>query len=119
MRIYHHTLERSKSRKSIIFKVHVDDRFGKQRINQALLSGWRAKLAEKRLFFDKDDWDDDVARKFVGIMVLKIARDEYQGTHFLNNVDAESNMEIHFWAYQFLSNKKASHAWKILNGDIQ
>ncbi len=119
MRVYHHTLQRSKSGKSIIFRIYVNDAFGEQRINYASLSGWRAQLAEKHLLFDHEDWNDDVARKFVGMMVLKAAHDQYQGTQFLNHVKEESEMAIHFWAHQFLKNRKASSAWKILNGDAQ
>ena len=119
MRHYHHVLEKSKSQKSMIYKTYVDDVFGKQVFNHMVLTGWRARLAEKHLSFDKTDWDEDLARKFVGIMVLKMARDKYQGSQFLDKVCTESNMEIHFWAYQFLSNKKASTAWKILNGDAK
>lgn len=119
MRVYHHILQRSKSGKSIIFKIYINDIFGEQRINYASLCGWRASLAEKHLSFDQEDWNDDVARKFVGMMTLKIARDQYQGARFLNHVKAASDMEIHFWAYQFLKNRKALNAWKILNGDIR
>lgn len=119
MRIYHHVLQRSKSGKSVIFKIYVNDVFGEQKINYASLSGWRARLAEKHLLFDQEDWNDDIARKFVGMMVLRIARDQYQGIQFLNHVKGESEMGIHFWAHQFLKNKKASSAWKILNGDAQ
>ncbi len=119
MRVYHHVLQKSKSGKSIIFKIHVNDIFGEQTFRYAALSGWRAKLAEKHLLFDRENWDDDIARKFVGMMVLKTARDSYQGTKFLNHVKSESDMEIHFWAYQFLKNEKAKTAWKVLNGDEQ
>ena len=118
MRIYHHILQKSRSGKSIIFKIYVNDVFGQQQINYASLSGWRAKLAERHLFFDQEDWNGDIARKFVGMMALKAARDQYQGTRFLNHVKEESEMEIHFWAHQFLKNRRASSAWKILNGDV-
>ncbi|MDE0525349.1 MAG: hypothetical protein OXI27_01940 [Thaumarchaeota archaeon] len=119
MRIYRHVLQKSKSGKSILFRIYVSDVFGEQKFNYASLSGWRAELAEKHLLFDHDDWNDDIARKFVGIMALKIAHDRYQGTQFLNRVKQESDMEIHFWAYQFLRNPKAPGAWKMLNGDAQ
>lgn len=117
MRVYHHVLKKSKSGKSVIFKIYVNDVFGDQNINYASLFGWRAKLAEKHLLFDQEDWNDDLARKFVGMMILKIARDQYQGLQFLNHVKRESEMEIHFWSHQFLKNKRALNAWKILNGD--
>ena len=116
MRTYHHVIEKSKSKKSINLQVYVDDVFGKKKVKYASLSGWRAKLAEKYLLVDKEDWDDDIARKFVGMMVLKSAHNEYQGIQFINHVNSESNLEIHFWSYQFLINKRAHNAWKILNG---
>ncbi len=118
MRTYHHTIEKSKSKKSINLQVYVDDVFGKKKIKYASVSGWRAKIAEKHLILNKDDWDDDVARKFVGMMVLKSAQNEYQGIQFLNHIKSESSLEIHFWSYQFLTNKKAPNAWKILNSDV-
>ena len=117
MRIYRHVLQKSKSGKSIIFKTYISDVFGEQKISHASVSGWRAELAEQHLLFDQDDWNDDIARKFVGMMTLRIARDRYQGVQFLNHVKQESDMEIHFWAYQFLRNSRAFTAWKILNGD--
>lgn len=119
MRTYRYVLQKSKSSKSVIFKIYVSDIFGEQKINYVSLSGWRAKIAERHLSFDQNEWNDDIARKFVGMMVLKIARDQYQGTQFLNHVKEESEMGIHFWAHQFLKSKKASSAWKILNGDAQ
>jgi len=117
MRVYHHVLEKSKSGKSVVFKVYIDDRFGRQTVKHASVSGWRCSIAEKYLSFDREDWDDDVARKYVGMMLLKAARDRYEGTRFLNHVRDESRMEIHFWAYQFLTNRSTASAWKTLYGD--
>ena len=119
MRTYRHVLQKSKSGKSIMFKIYVSDVFGEQKINHTSLSGWRAELAERHLLFDQEDWNDDIARKFVGMMALRAAHDRYQGTRFLNHVKQESDMEIHFWAYQFLRNRRALTAWKTLNGDGQ
>lgn len=119
MRVYRHVLQKSKSGKSIIFKIYVNDIFGEGKINYASLTGWRADLAERHLFFDQEDWNDNIARKFVGMMVLRMAHDRYQGTRFLNHVKQESDMEIHFWANQFLRNNKAPSAWKLLNGGAQ
>ena len=119
MRVFHHILEKSKSGKSTIFKIYVNDIHGKQNINYVSVSGWRAKIAEKYLHFDQEDWDNNTARKFVGMMILKAARNKYQAIQFLNHVKIESNAEIHFWSYQFLVNTKASTAWKVLNGDVQ
>ena len=65
MRDYKHVLCQSKSGKSVMFRVDVDDRFGKQAINFASVSGWRSKLALSHLFFETEDWNDDAARKYV------------------------------------------------------
>jgi len=120
MRVYHYTLETSKSGKSVAFKIHTSDRFGQKDVKCASVSGWRTELARKRLSFDQQEWDVNIARKFVSMVILKSARDKYEGIRFLNHVKNESEMEIHFWAYQFLTNgKAAARAWKTLNGGVQ
>lgn len=110
-------LKQSKSKKTVTFTVIVDDRFGNNAVKYASLSGWRAKLARKRLIFDSAEWTADVAQKYVGMMVLKTSRNQYEGDEFLNKLGEKSRMEIHFWAYQFLTNKNASRAWRVLNND--
>ncbi len=119
MRQFQHVLQKSKSGKSIAFRIYVSDRFGKQKFNCMSLSGWRAAVAEKHLLFNQEEWNENLARKYVGMMVLRVAKDPHQGIKFLNHVKAESEMGIHFWAHQFLVNKKAPNAWKHLNGDAE
>jgi len=114
MRDYKHVLCQSKSGKSVIFKVDIDDRFGKQTINFASVSGWRSKLALNHLFFETEDWNDDVARKYVCIQVLRCAKDKYEALEFINLVKTLSSMEINFWANKFMTNEKASKAWRSL-----
>ncbi len=114
MRVYNHILEPSKSGKSVIFKINVDDVYGKQTINYSSVTGWRGRLALLHLIFNSEEWNDDVTRKFVGLRVLRCAKDKYEGLQFIDEVKALSNMELHFWAYKFLGNQKAEKAWRAL-----
>ena len=114
MRIYNHTLAASKSGKSVVFKINVDDRFGQQTINHSSVTGWRCKIALKDLVFNSEDWDDDVTRKFIGLQVLKSAKDRYEALRFIEEVRSHSSVEVHFWAYKFLSSEKAIKAWRAL-----
>jgi len=114
MREYKHVLCQSKSGKSVMFRVDIDDRFGKQIVNFALVSGWRSKLALKHLFFETEDWNDDVARKYVGIQVLRCAKNKYDALKFINLVKSLSAMEIHFWANKFMINEKSARAWRAM-----
>lgn len=114
MRDYKHLLCQSKSGKSVMFRVDIDDRFGKQVINFASVSGWRSKLALNHLFFETEDWNDDVARKYVGIQVLRCAKNKYEALEFINLVKSLSPMEIHFWANKFMINEKSRKAWRAM-----
>ena len=114
MRLYSHVLEPSKSGKSVVFKISVDDRFGKQIINHSSVTGWRCKIALKDLVFNSENWDDDVTRKFIGLQVLKSAKDRYEALRLIEEVRSHSSMEVHFWAYKFLTNDKAIKAWRAL-----
>ena len=114
MRIYNHILAPSKSGKSVIFQINVDDRFGKQIINHSSVTGWRCKIALKHLFFNSEDWDDDVTRKYIGLQVLKSSKDKYEAMQFIEQVRSHSSMEVHFWAYKFLTNEKSVKACSVL-----
>jgi hypothetical protein len=114
LRVYNHVLTASKSGKSVIFQINVDDRFGKQIINHSSVTGWRCKIALKNLVFNSEDWDDDVTRKFIGLKVLKAAKTKYEALQFIEEVRSHSSMEVHFWAYKFLTNEKAIKSWKAL-----
>lgn len=116
MRSYRYVLEQSKSSKSVSWKTYVDDSFGNRVVDKIVLLGWRADVAKKYLMVDKSEWDEDLARKLVCIMLLRGAADRYEGVKFITKVREASSAEIHFWAYQFLTNKRAVAAWKILNG---
>ena len=114
MRQLNHILTRSKSGKSIVLKVEINDRYGKQKINFSMLKGWRMLLAEKHLLVESDEWNDDVARKFVGMKILSASKNEFEGTKFLNIVKNHSTLEVHFWASKFMLHDKASKSWRAL-----
>lgn len=114
MRKYNHVLCESKSGKSVIFRIDVDDRFGKQSINFLSIRGWRARIAMQYLTFQTEDWNDDVERKYVGIQALKFAKDKHQALQFINKTKELSSFEIHFWANKFLTNENTGRAWYTL-----
>lgn len=114
MRDYNHSLCQSRSGKSVLFRISVDDKFGKQTLNLVMVSGWRKKLALTHLFFQAEDWNDDVRRKYVGIQVLKCAKNRYEAIKFIDIVKSLSLMEIHFWANKFMTNEKSNRAWRTL-----
>jgi hypothetical protein len=114
MRNYKHVLSQSKSGKTVIFRVDIDDMFGKHAIKFASVSGWRTKLALKHLFFETEDWNDDVARKYVGMQVLRSAKNTYDALESLNLVRILSSMEVHFWANKFMINQKSGKAWRAM-----
>ena len=111
MRNFNHVLTRSKSGKSATLRIQIDDQFGNQTINFSSVQGWRGILALKHLTFESEEWNDDVARKFVGIEVLRCAKNEYEGIKFLEIVKDLGGMEVHFWASKFLLRNKAAKAW--------
>lgn len=114
MRDYKHTLCQSKSGKSVMFRIYVDDRFGKQEINFTSVTGWRNEFALTHLSFELGEWNDDVRRKYVGIQGLKCAKNKYEAIEFLNIVKSLSSLEIHFWANKFMTNEKSRKAWRSL-----
>lgn len=114
MRELNHNLVKSTSGKSVTLKVCIDDRYGKQDVVFSTLYGWRMRLAEKHLFVSSKEWDDDVARKYVGMKVLSGSKDEYEGIKFLNIVKEHSVSEVYFWSSKFLVNPKAGSAWRTL-----
>ncbi len=114
MRSFNHCLTTSKSGKSVIFKITVDDRFGEETINFSSVTGWRARLATKHLSFDTEEWNDDVVRKFVGLSVLKSSKDKFEAMQFMEQVKTLGNMEVHFWANKFLTNENSAKAWRAL-----
>ena len=86
MRSFNHCLVSSRSGKSTLFRITVNDRYGEKMIILISVLGWRAKLARKYLLFDSDEWDDVTVRTFVGLNVLSAARDNHEATHYIDTV---------------------------------
>ena len=107
-------MAKSKSGKSIILQVEVDDIHGKQKINFSSLRGWRMALVEKYLVGQSEEWSDDTARKFLIMKVLNCAKNEFEGAKFLGIVKGHGTLEVHFWSAKFMINDKAVRAWRVL-----
>lgn len=114
MRELTHTLTLSKSKKSAILKVEINDQYGRKIINLSSVRSWRKDLAIKRLRFESNDWSLDAARAYIGLEVLKTARDPYEANKLLDVVKHLSSVEVHFWASKMLSNSKTKKAFKIM-----
>lgn len=112
MRTFNHCLIPSKSGKSILFRVTVNDRYGEKTMTLSSVMGWRADLAKKYLSFDSDEWNDAAVRTFVGLNVLSAAKDRSEAIHYIDTVKTIGNTEAHFWASKFLSNERARSAWR-------
>lgn len=114
MRFFKHSLQESKSGKSVLLRVQIDDRFGKTMVNFSKVTGWRKEVAQKYLELETGEWGDDVARVYVGLEVLKSARNRYEAIQFVNIVKSLTKLEVHFWASKFLSNERTIRAWRVL-----
>lgn len=114
MRDYKHIICQSKSGKSIQFRIYIDDKYGKQSITFASVSGWRNKLALTHLLFETEEWNDDVRRKYVGLQVLRCSKNKFEAIEFINIVKSLSSLEIHFWASKFMTNQRSGKAWRML-----
>lgn len=114
MRTFNHSLIPSRSGKSILFRVTVNDRYGERMMTLSSVHGWRAKLAKKHLMFDSGEWDDTTVRTFVGLNALGAAKDHAEALHYINTVKTIGSTEVHFWASKFLNNDRARIAWRAL-----
>ena len=114
MRTFNHRLAASRSGKSMLFRITVNDRYGERMITLSSVTGWRATLARKYLSFDSDEWGDKVVRAFVGLNVLSAAKDRHEAIHYIDTVKSIGSAEIHFWASKFLNSNKARSAWGAL-----
>ena len=112
MRMFNHCLATSKSGKSELFRVTVNDRDGERLVTLSSVTGWRAKLARRYLSFDSDEWDDATVRTFVGLNTLSVAKDRIEAIHYINVVKTIGSTEAHFWANKFLTNDRAGRAWR-------
>ena len=112
MRTFNHALVASKSGKSMLFRVTINDREGERMMTLSSVMGWRAALAGKYLSFDSDEWGDQAARMFVGLNVLSAAKDRTEAIHYIDIVKTIGSAEAHFWASKFLNNDRARYAWR-------
>lgn len=97
---------------SVSFLANVEDRFGKTKINLSMVRGWRRELALKHLSINQNEWNDSAVKAYVGIQVLKAAKNREEALHFLKIVETLSRFELHFWASKFLNNEKTRKAWR-------
>jgi len=117
LRSVKYRIEKSKSGKTASLLAIIEDRFGRNRINLSRVRGWRKELALKYLTLNQEEWNDNVAKAFVCIEVLKCARNQDEAVKFLQAVNSLDQLELHFWATKLLNgNKKAIKAWRILYG---
>ena len=116
MRTFTHTLVQSKTKKSVILQVEIDDRFGKKVVNFSSVVGWRKDLALKYLSSEPQESNEEIARTYVGLQALKCAREKQEGLAFLNIVNSLTGMELFFWSNKFLTSDKAKKAWRSLYG---
>lgn len=114
MRTLNHRLAPSRSGKSVLFRVTVNDRYGERMVTLSSVSGWRAALARRYLQFDSNEWDENAVRTFVGLNALSAARDKREALHYIETVKSIGSMEAHFWANKFLNNDRARAAWRAL-----
>ena len=114
MRTFNHSLISSRSGKSELFRVTVNDRYGERLVTLSSVMGWRAKLARKYLSFDSDEWNDATVRTFVGLNALSAARDRLEAMHYIDVVKSMGSTEAHFWASKFLTNDRTRGAWRAL-----
>ena len=114
MRTFNHCLAASRSGKSVLFRVTVNDQYGERAITLSSVMGWRADLARRYLSFESDRWGDQAVRTFVGLNVLSAAKDRLEAIHYIDTVRSIGSAEAHFWASKFLNNDKARGAWRAL-----
>ena len=112
MRTYTHELVVNRSSRRAALLTTINDRFGSRTITESTVTGWRCDIAAQHLAFKTSDWNDDAARKFVGLRVLKCSKNPNEAVAFLDVLRSLSPMEVHFWTYKFLSHDRAPRAWR-------
>jgi len=79
----------------------------------SILRGWRANMALNCLKYESNDWNADVAKRFVVMEALKSSKNHNEALQFLSNIDQMGTMEIHFWSGKFLLDRtKTRKAWR-------
>lgn len=85
-----------------------------KKIQLARVHGWKAKLAYEFFNFEANEWNDEVARAFIGLNALRVAKDEWEARKFIKVVKEMRKLDLHFWVDKFFrEKKKADRAWRI------
>ncbi len=67
---------------------------------------------------ERERWDPETVRAFVGIYALKAARDREEALRYLDVVKHMEKLDIYFWSCVFLINpNKGLRAWRVLYGE--
>ncbi len=110
-----HLLVRSKSGRTVYLCIEFEERGKVKRVQLARVHGWKAKLAYNFFNFTANGWNDDVARAFVGLNALRIAKDEWVARKYINIVKEMSKLDLHFWVGKFLRDRdRADKAWRVM-----
>lgn len=81
----------------------------------SILRGWRANMALNCLKYESDEWNNNVARRFVVMEVLKSSKNYNEAFQFIAYIEQMGSMEIHFWTGKFLLDRnKTRKAWRAL-----
>uniref|UniRef100_A0A7C3RCU1 Uncharacterized protein n=1 Tax=Archaeoglobus fulgidus TaxID=2234 RepID=A0A7C3RCU1_ARCFL len=103
-----------KKDKTTYLCVEIEERGKTRKILLARVHGWRAELAYKFFNFTANGWNDDVARAFLGLNVLRIAEDEWTARKYINAVREMKKLDLHFWVDKFLKERdRADRAWRV------
>ncbi|MEM0461821.1 MAG: hypothetical protein QXH32_02100 [Candidatus Caldarchaeum sp.] len=99
-----------------VLRVEVEEKGRKRAIPLTFAMGWRAELALRQLPRESGD-GIDAARMYLGLQVLKCARDRQEGWRFLQIVRDMERFEVHFWSYCFLNyGRRARRGWRAFFG---
>jgi len=104
---------------SASFQVTVNDRYGLHRFSLGMVRGWRRELAVRHLkVAERERWDVETVRAFVGIYALKAAKDREEALRYLDMVKHMEKLDIYFWSCVFLTNpRRGLRAWRVLYGE--
>ena len=86
------------SGQSASFQVTVNDHYGSRRFTLGMVRGWRRELALRHLkAVERERWDVETVRAFVGIYALKAARDTEEALRYLDLVKHMEKLDIYLW----------------------
>jgi len=100
--------------KTVYLCIEIEGNGKTKRIQLARVHGWKAKLAYKFFNFEANGWNDDVARAFIGLNALRIAKDEWEARKYIRVVKEMRKLDLHFWVDKFFREReKADRAWRV------